>query len=81
TKGNKIEISGTLDNFNGLLQVQATDIKVLGDLGMPDPKLVTIKELKESNFDSHYIELKNTVVDLEAKTLTQGEDVLDIYFI
>ncbi|MDZ5043802.1 DNA-binding protein, partial [Clostridium perfringens] len=81
TKGNKIEISGTLDNFNGLLQVQATDIKVLGDSGMPDPKLVTIKELKESNFDSHYIELKNTVVDLEAKTLTQGEDVLDIYFI
>lgn len=81
TKGNKIEISGTLDNFNGLLQVQATDIKVLGDLGMPDSKLVTIKELKESNFDSHYIELKNTVVDLEAKTLTQGEDVLDIYFI
>lgn len=81
TNGDRIEISGALDDFNALLQVQATKIKVLENVGMPNPKVVTIKELKEENFDSHYVEIKNAVVDLEAKTLTQGEDILDIYFV
>ncbi|MGG5461929.1 CehA/McbA family metallohydrolase [Clostridium sp. B9] len=81
TKGNEIEVSGVLDNYNSLLQIQATKIKVLEDKGMPNPKVVTIKELNEQNFDSHYVEIKNAIVNIEEKTLTQGNDVLDIYYI
>ena len=81
TKESKIEIKGKIDDFNGLIQVQADDIKFLEKGEMPEPKKVTIKELKEKNFDSQYIELKGVIINLEEKTLSKGEDKLDIYFV
>ena len=80
-KGDEIEITGTLDTYSKLRQVQATEIKAISKKGEPTPKLLTIKELKESNYDSYYVEIKGAVLDTSAKTLTQGDDVLDIYFI
>ena len=80
-KGDEIEITGTLDTYSKLRQVQATEIKAISKKGEPTPKLLTIKELKENNYDSYYVEIKGAVLDTGAKTLTQGDDVLDIYFI
>ncbi|MDY3362136.1 MAG: CehA/McbA family metallohydrolase [Clostridium celatum] len=79
--GDEVEITGTLDTFNKLRQVQATELEVIAKKTAPTPKEVTIKELKEKNYDSYYVEIKGAVLDTTAKTLTQGDNVLDIYFI
>lgn len=79
--GTEIEVKGIIKDYNALLQIQATEMKVLSTKGQPNPKVVTIKELKEKNYDSNYIEVKNARLDVEAKTLTQDGEILDIYFI
>ena len=79
--GMEVKVTGKLKPFNNLLQVQATEIEIVKETGMPEATVKTIKELKEINHDSLYVEIKGALLDLEKKTLTQGEDVLDIYFI
>lgn len=81
TAGDEVEVIGTLDTFRTLRQVQATEVKVITQKGKPTPKTVTLKELKEKNYDSYYVEIKGAVIDTSAKTLTQGDDVIDIYYI
>ena len=51
-------------------------VKVITQKGKPTPKTVTLKELKEKNYDSYYVEIKGAVIDTSAKTLTQGDDVI-----
>lgn len=79
--GNLVQVTGTLDGFHNLIQIQASDVKVVSDQGMPAPKTLTIKELKEKNYDSLYIKIEKAIIDVEKKTLTQGADSLDIYFV
>jgi len=81
-KGDRIEAKGTIGKFRGLIQITSSeDIKVLSENNATTPVELTIKEILEGNHDSQYVKITNTVIDVEAKTLTQGEDVLDIYYI
>ncbi|MEG1001753.1 MAG: CehA/McbA family metallohydrolase [Clostridium sp.] len=79
--GTEIEVSGVLENFNNMLQIQSSEMKIISKKGQPNPKFVTIKELKEKNFDSHYVEIKNATLNVENKKLIQGTEELDIYFL
>ncbi len=79
--GMEIKVTGKLKPFNNLLQVQATEVEVVKEAGMPEAVEKTIKELKETNHDSLYVEIKGAELDLGKKILKQGDDVLDIYFI
>lgn len=79
--GALVEVKGKRDTFRGLSQLQASDIKVISNSGMPDSEIHTIKELLTGNYDSKYVEITNAVIDVTAKTLTQGEDKLDIYYV
>lgn len=79
--GALVEVKGTRDTFKGLAQLQASDIKVISNSGMPTAEIYTIKELLTGKHDSKYVEITNAVIDVAAKTLTQGEDKLDIYYV
>jgi LPXTG-motif cell wall-anchored protein len=79
--GSLVEVKGKRDVFKGLVQLQGSEVKVISDSGMPKAEAMTIKELLKGNHDSKYVEITNAVIDVTAKTLTQGEDKLDIYFI
>ncbi|WP_346915625.1 CehA/McbA family metallohydrolase [Clostridium sp.] len=79
--GALVEVKGKRDTFRGVSQLQASDIKVISNSGMPASEIYTIKELLTGNYDSKYVEITNAVIDVTAKTLTQGEDKLDIYYV
>lgn len=81
TKGSVVQAKGTLDNLNGLIQIQSSEAILSSEQGSLQPKTLTIKELKGNNYDSQYVEIKNAVIDITSKTLTQGSDVLPIYYI
>ncbi|HAX73937.1 MAG TPA: hypothetical protein DCY20_10480, partial [Firmicutes bacterium] len=83
--GDRVKVTGKINQFNGLVQVvldSADDINVVEvQVGLPEVKEVSIQELKENNYDSQYVSIKEAIFNKEAKTLTQGDDVLDIYYL
>lgn len=80
-KEKEILVEGTKDIFNNLDQLQATKIEVLGDKALPEPKVLTIKAVNTGKYESEFIKVEKAIIDVENKTLKQGEDILSIYFI
>ncbi|SHI56003.1 LPXTG-motif cell wall anchor domain-containing protein [Clostridium amylolyticum] len=80
-KGKEISVEGTKDIFRNLVQLQATKIEVLGDKAIPEPRILSIKEVNTGKYQSQIIKIEKAILDVENKTLKQGEDTLSIYFI
>lgn len=80
-KGAMVEVVGKIGSFNGLVQINAESFKVLSEDQDIEPKVLTISEILKGNHDSQVVKIENAIVNLEAKTLTQDNSVLNIYFI
>lgn len=80
-KGNKIRVSGTKDVFNSLDELKATKIEVVEESVDLVPETVSVKELNTGKYESKYVKIENAVIDTKAKTLKQGNDILNIYYI
>ncbi|MBN1060011.1 CehA/McbA family metallohydrolase [Clostridium botulinum] len=80
-KGNKVKVSGTKDTFKNLDQLQATKIDVVKESADLTSEIVSIKDLNSGNYESKYVKVENAIIDTSKKTLKQGEDILNIYFI
>ncbi|WP_243431749.1 hypothetical protein [Clostridium botulinum] len=80
-KGNKVKVSGTKDTFKNLDQLQATKIDVVEESADLTSETVLIKDLNSGNYESKYVKVENAIIDTSKKTLKQGEDILNIYFI
>lgn len=81
SKGDLVKVTGTRDTFKGLDQLQATEIEIVSSNNYLEPEVVSISDLKKGGYNSKYVEIENAVIDTSKKTLTQGDDVLDIYYI
>lgn len=83
TSGQTVKVKGKITAFNQLVEIVPADISdvTVSDGTMPEPKLLTISELLKGNNDSELVKIKSAVIDVENKTLTQGEDQLTIYYI
>ncbi|MCX7831132.1 MAG: hypothetical protein N2445_08795, partial [Acidobacteria bacterium] len=51
--GDKIEVTGTITNYNGLLEMSGVSITKLAKGAVPDPKVVTISQLNGSNGEQY----------------------------
>lgn len=80
-KGKEISVEGTKDIFRNLVQLQATKIEVLGNKAIPEPKILTIKELNTGNYQSQLVKIEKAIIDVDNKTLKQGDATLSIYFV
>ena len=80
--GDYIEINGRKSTYKGMIQIYAAEAAVIVEgKGMPKAELHSIEELNTGAYDSKYVEIENAIYNSSAKTLTQGSDVLNIYYI
>lgn len=81
-KGQMVEVKGIVGDFNKLVQVTPNeDVKILDENITVKAEKVSIKQLLKGNHDSKYVSITNAVIDTTEKTLTQGKDVLSIYYL
>ncbi|MBW6411554.1 CehA/McbA family metallohydrolase [Clostridium sp. YB-6] len=80
-KGDLVKVTGSKETFNNLEQLQVTKVEVIKQNEKLEPQELTIAELNTGKYGSKYVKIDNAVIDIKAKTLTQGSDVLNIYYL
>lgn len=80
-KGDRVRVKGTKELYKQLHQLQATKIDVIEESAELTAETVSIKDLNSGKYGSKYVKIENAVIDTSEKTLKQGEDILNIYFI
>ena len=84
-EGTRVEVSGVLTSYNGLIQIRAVSIRVVGKEHPPRPLLVEGHELRAQSLQGRLVEVRGIVAKTFARsgqqiTLLGSDDTLtDIY--
>lgn len=81
TVGDEIRVSGTLDDYNGLLEIKNPQVTVLSSGNTVNPELLTIAEAVESTNQGWYIRIENakvTAIEGQNTTIAQGENTIAV---
>ena len=89
TRGTQIQVSGTLSEFNGLLQINEEDLSgysVEGNPGVPEPQVVTLSDIKTNGeeYESELVlvegiefqDASGTFENQTSYTVTNGRETL-----
>jgi len=81
--GDEIRVSGTLYDYNGLLEIQNPSVTILSSGNTINPELMTVAEVVASENQGWYIRIENaTVTAISDKnvTIAQGESSIVVRF-
>lgn len=79
TVGDEIRVSGTLSNYNGLLEITSPEVTVLSSGNTINPVLMTIAEAVASTNQGWYIRIEEaTVTEISGQntTISQGDNTI-----
>ncbi|MBW9222162.1 esterase-like activity of phytase family protein [Methanothermococcus sp. SCGC AD-155-C09] len=78
--GNKINVVGTVDTWNGLRQIKPTNISILSDNeDLPDPKIIQISDLNNENLMGTLVKLyKVKVTDVDGREFNISDETGEI---
>ena len=82
TVGDEIRVAGTLDDYNGLLEIKNPTVEVLSSGNTIDPELMTIAEINASTNQGWYVRIENatvTAINNKNTTIAQGENNIVVY--
>ena len=79
TVGNEISVSGSLQDYNGLLEITSPQVTVVSSGNVVDPEVMTVAEVVESTNQGWYIRIENatvTAISGQNTTIAQGESTI-----
>lgn len=77
--GDEIRVSGTLSNFNGLLEITSPTVTVLSSGNTINPQVMTIAEIVASENQGWYVRIEDatvTIIDGQNTTIAQGDNTI-----
>jgi hypothetical protein len=79
TVGDEIRVSGTLSNYNGLLEITSPTVTVISQGNTTEPELMTIAEIVTSTNQGWYVRIEEaTVTEISGQntTIAQGDNTI-----
>ncbi len=79
TVGDEIRVSGTLSNYNGLLEITSPEVTVISQGNTIEPELMTIEEIVASTNQGWYVRIEEaTVTEISGQntTIAQGDNTI-----
>ena len=77
--GDEIRVSGTLSNYNGLLEITNPVVTVVSSGNSINPELMTIAEINASTNQGWYVRVENatvTAINGQNTTIAQGDNTI-----
>ncbi len=79
TVGDEVKVSGTLSNFNGLLEITSPTVTVLSQNNTVTPEVMTIADINASSNQGWLVKIENatvTAINGQNTTIAQGENTI-----
>ena len=81
--GDEIRVSGTLSNYNGLLEITNPTVTVLSSSNTVEPEVMTVAEAATSSNQGWYIRIEEATVNAISNqnvTIAQDESTIEVRF-